>query len=88
MAPLACPGDLVKPPEIEVISEPCPRASAPEAVWLEAEALHEPTAKQPWREPKAVGGPEAVNCAEPLGPEVVVELELEEQPPEPPLTPD
>ena len=48
MVPLTCPGDLVKLPEIEVITEPCPRASAPEAVGLEAEALHEPTAKQPW----------------------------------------
>jgi len=41
-----------------------------------------------WLPSESPGGPEARNCVEPLGPEVVVELELEEQLPKLPLTLD
>lgn len=62
-------------------------ASAPEAVWSEVVALQEVAVKQLLSlEPPM--GPEAPIFAEPLGPEVVVALELEEQLPELPLTPD
>ena len=60
-------------------------ASAPEAVWSEVVALQEVAVKQLLSlEPPM--GPEAPIFAEPLGPEVA--LELEEQLPELPLTPD
>ena len=63
------------------------RPAAPEAVWLEAVGQD---ADVPVTQMVIAGAPcdpEAINCAEPWGPEVVVELELEEQPPELPLTP-
>lgn len=65
------------------------RPPAPEAVWPEEVALQpdEVLEKQALRA-DFPGGPEAVNCVEPLGPEVLVLLELEEQLPELPVTPD
>lgn len=62
-------------------------ASAPEAVWSEVVAVQVVAVKQLLSlEPPM--GPEAPIFAEPLGPEVVVALELEEQLPGLPLTPD
>jgi hypothetical protein len=63
-------------------------AIAPEAVWPEVLELHLVAVIQPSNCPEAVGGPLAVACAEPLGPEVLIALELLAQPPELPLTPD
>jgi len=62
------------------------RPSTPEAVWLEAVALQDVSVRQ-IPNLATPGDPQAANCTEPWGPEVV-ELELEEQLPELPLTPD
>jgi hypothetical protein len=62
-------------------------ASAPEAVWPEAVELQEVLVKQR-PTPGVPAGPETPIFAEPLGPEVVVALELLAQLPELPFTPD
>ena len=86
--PIACPESLTAP--VAPAPGPNPRPNAPEAVWPEAVALQEPEGTNAKQElaPEVPVGPEAVNCAEPLCLEVVVELELEEQLPVLPLTPD
>jgi hypothetical protein len=67
------------------VNEP-PRPSAPDVVWPEAVALQELPMQA--EAPGFPGGPEAVNCAEPLGLEVVIAVELLAQLPELPVTPD
>jgi hypothetical protein len=81
---LICPGLIRDPTKAEPSFL---TASAPEAVWPDAVELQEVLVKQR-PTPGVRGGPEAAIFAEPLGPEVVVALELEEQLPELPLTPD
>src|SRR5690349_21178010 len=79
-----CPG-LIKDP---TKAEPSfLTASAPEAVWPDVVELQEVLVKQR-PTPGVPGGPETVIRAEPLGPEVVVALELLAQLPELPVTPD
>jgi hypothetical protein len=84
--PITCPGSRNPVRVIELTGLVNLMDNAPEAVWPEVVELQEVSSKQA-SHPKPPLGPEAVNCAEPLDPEVVVELELEEQPPELPLTP-
>jgi hypothetical protein len=63
-------------------------ADAAEAVWSEVVPLQWAVVVKHMLSPEPPVGPEAVICVEPLGPEAVVALELEEQLPEAPLTPD
>jgi hypothetical protein len=70
---------------VALVSVGLTRLRAPDVVWPEAVLLQEPLVMQP-EASEPPGGPEAVNCPEPLDLEVVVALELEEQLPELPLT--
>jgi hypothetical protein len=78
-----CPGLIADPTKAEPSFL---TASAPEAVWPEAVELQEVLVKQR-STPGVPVGPEAAICAEPLGPEVVVALELLAQLPELPFAP-
>jgi hypothetical protein len=82
---LKCPVPTLMAPPIGIDGDVPVTPAAPIAVWPEALPLQGVALAHGIIVVK--GGPEVADSAEPLGPEVVVELELEEQLPELPLTP-